>query len=103
MLGRYPGDVYDGDTNAHAGDHPWAVSTASFAEMYYRLAEQATTAGTVPLDDLSASFFSQLGVDASVTPAAASEALRDAAEWRLRLAHLIGGRRAQKGRSLSAF
>ena len=30
--GRYPGDVYDGDTDAQVGDHPWAVSTANFAE-----------------------------------------------------------------------
>ena len=68
LLGRYPGDVYDGDTDAQVGDHPWAVSTANFAELYYRLAGQVTTAGTVPLDSLSAGFFSQVGVDASTTP-----------------------------------
>ena len=50
LLGRYPGDVYDGDTDAQVGDHPWAVSTATFAELYYRLAGQVSTAGTVPLD-----------------------------------------------------
>jgi glucoamylase len=60
------------------GDHPWAVSTANFAELYYRLATQITTTGTVPLDDLSASFFSQVGVDASTAPPAAAEALRNA-------------------------
>jgi len=49
LLGRYPGDVYDGDTDAQVGDHPWAVSTANFAELYYRLAGQVTTTGTVPL------------------------------------------------------
>ena len=53
LLGRYPGDVYDGDTDSEVGDHPWAVSTANFAELYYRLAKQITTAGTVPLDSLS--------------------------------------------------
>jgi glucoamylase len=42
--------VYDGDTDEQVGDHPWVVSTASFAELYYRLAKQVTTAGTVPLD-----------------------------------------------------
>ena len=83
LLGRYPGDVYDGDTDAQVGDHPWAVSTANFAELYYRLAKQVTTAGTVPLDDLSASFFSQIGIDASTTPAAAATALQAAGDQML--------------------
>ncbi len=83
LLGRYPGDVYDGDTDAQVGDHPWAVSTANFAELYYRLAKQVTTAGTVPLDDLSASFFSQIGISASTTPAAAATALQAAGDQML--------------------
>ena len=37
LLGRYPGDVYDGDTDALVGDHPWALTTANFAELYYRV------------------------------------------------------------------
>jgi glucoamylase len=83
MFGRYPGDVYDGDTDAQAGDHPWPVSTANFAELYYRLAKQITTSGAVPLDDLSAGFFSQLGIGASATPAAAAAALETAADQML--------------------
>jgi glucoamylase len=83
MLGRYPGDVYDGDTDALVGDHPWAVSTANFAELYYRLATQITTSGTVPLDNLSAGFFSQVRVDASTTPAAAAAALQSAGDQML--------------------
>jgi len=83
LLGRYPGDVYDGDTDAQVGDHPWAVCTANFAELYYLLAEQITTAGTVPLDSLSTSFFSQVGVDASTTPAAAAAALQSAGDQML--------------------
>jgi glucoamylase len=83
MLGRYPGDVYDGDTDEQVGDHPWAVSTANLAELYYRLAKQITTAGTVPLDNLSAGFFSQVGIDASATPAAAAAALQAAADQML--------------------
>ncbi len=83
LLGRYPGDVYDGDTDAQVGDHPWAVSTANFAELYYRLAKQVTTAATIPLDDLSAGFFSQIGVDASTTPAAAAAALQGAGDQML--------------------
>jgi glucoamylase len=54
------------------------VSTANFAELYYRLAKQITTTGTVPLDNLSASYFSQIGVGPSTTPAAAAAALQDA-------------------------
>jgi glucoamylase len=83
MLGRYPGDVYDGDTDAQVGDHPWALSTANFAELCYRLAKEITTAGTVPLDSLSASFFGQIGVDASTTPAAAASALQSAGDQML--------------------
>ncbi len=83
MLGRYPGDVYDGDTDAQVGDHPWAVSTANFAELYYRLAKTVTTAGTVPLDSLSAGLFSQIGVDASTAPTAAAAALQSAGDQML--------------------
>jgi len=83
MLGRYPGDLYDGDTDAQVGDHPWAVSTANFAELYYRLAKQVNTNGTVPLDNLSAGFFSQVGIDVSATPAAAAAALQAAADQML--------------------
>jgi glucoamylase len=83
LLGRYPGDVYDGDTDALVGDHPWAVSTANFAELYYRLAEQVTTTGMVPLDSLSGAFFSQVGIDASTAPAAAAAALADAGDQML--------------------
>jgi glucoamylase len=76
LLGRYPGDTYDGDTaDPPVRDHPWAVSTANFAELYYRLAKQITTTGTVPLDNLSASFFGQIGVGASTTPMDAAASL----------------------------
>ncbi|MGO9164419.1 MAG: glycoside hydrolase family 15 protein [Streptosporangiaceae bacterium] len=83
LLGRYPGDVYDGDTDAQIGDHPWPVSTANFAELYYRLAAQVTAAGAIPLDDLSAGFFSQVGIGASDTPAAAAAALGRAGDQML--------------------
>ena len=83
LLGRYPGDVYDGDTDTQAGDHPWAVSTANFAELYYRLAGKIIFGGTVPFDSLSAGFFSQIGVDASTTPAAAAAALQAAGDQML--------------------
>ena len=76
LLGRYPGDTYDGDTaDAPVRGHPWAVSTANFAELNYRLAKQVTTTGSVPLDNLSAGFFSQIGVDTSTTPKQAAASL----------------------------
>ena len=69
LLGRYPGDTYDGDTaDEPVRGHPWAVSTANFAELYYQLAKQVTTTGSVPLDNLSAWLFSQIGVNISTTP-----------------------------------
>ena len=48
MLGRYPGDLYDGDTDAKVRDHPWAVSTANFAELHYRLAKQINIVERIP-------------------------------------------------------
>jgi glucoamylase len=83
LLGRYPGDSYDGDADNQPGDHPWAVSTANFAELYYQLAKHITTTGSIPLDDLSASYFSQAGVDATTTPQAAAAALRSAGDQML--------------------
>ena len=65
------------------GDHPWAVSTANFAELCYRLASAITAAGTVPLDANSASFFSQTGIDAQTTPTAAAAALQSAGDQML--------------------
>jgi glucoamylase len=80
LLGRYPGDTYDGDSDAPADDHPWAVSTANFAELYYRLASAITAAGAVPLDANSTSFFGQVGIDAQTTPADAAAALQSAGD-----------------------
>lgn len=39
-IGRYPEDVYDGDT-FRAGN-PWVISTLAQAESYYRLAQQSS-------------------------------------------------------------
>jgi glucoamylase len=84
MLGRYPGDTYDGDTaDAPTRDHPWAISTAVFAELYYQLAQQVSSSATVPLDSLSTTFFSQIAVNASTTPAAAAAALQGAGDQML--------------------
>jgi glucoamylase len=80
LLGRYPGDLYDGDTDEQVGDHPWALTTANFAELYYRLAAAVTSTGTVPADSLSATFLEQVGVSASAAPAVAAKALRAAGD-----------------------
>jgi glucoamylase len=79
MLGRYPGDVYDGGSGG-LGDHPWALCTANFAQLYYELAAEVTASGKVPLDELSTEFFAQVGVTATTTPAEATDALRAAAD-----------------------
>jgi glucoamylase len=80
LLGRYPGDVYDGDTDAQSGDHPWALTTANFAELYYRVAARISASKTVPADPLSASFLAQAGVTSSAAPADAVTALRAAGD-----------------------
>jgi len=84
LLGRYPGDVYDGDTDAQGGDHPWALSTACFAELYYQLAAAVRSSGAIPLDELSAPFFAQVAVTAATPAADAAAALGDAGDRMLR-------------------
>jgi glucoamylase len=65
LMGRYPGDSYDGDMADHViGGHPWALCTANFAELYYRLATEIAQSGQIPYDDLSSRFFGQVGIAA---------------------------------------
>ena len=80
MLGRYPGDVYDGDTDAQVGDHPWALTTANFAELYYRVATSIHSSGTIPADSLSAPFLAQVGVTDTAGVPDAVAALRSAGD-----------------------
>ncbi|MGW2486228.1 glycoside hydrolase family 15 protein [Streptomyces sp. NPDC001606] len=76
LFGRYPGDAYDGDT-AHPvlGGHPWALCTCNVAELHYQLAAEIKPSAKVPVDDLSAPFFAQSGIDKQTDPAAAAEKL----------------------------
>jgi glucoamylase len=83
MLGRYPGDLYDGGSDS-LGDHPWALCTANFAQLYFELANEIEASGSVPLDALSQEFFSQVGISTSTSSAAAVDALRAAGEAMLR-------------------
>jgi glucoamylase len=80
LLGRYPGDVYDGDTDALVGDHPWALTTANFAELYYRLAVKIISSRTVPADSLAAPFLAQVGITATTAPLDAAALLRSAGD-----------------------
>jgi glucoamylase len=85
LLGRYPGDTYDGDMADHViGGHPWALCTANVAELYYRLAQSIAATGSMPFDELSAPFFAQVGVDASTSPSQAAAALEQAGDQMLR-------------------
>jgi glucoamylase len=84
LLGRYPGDVYDGDTDQLVGDHPWALTTANFAELYYRVAAKIRSSQTVAADPLSAAFLSQAGVTATTAPLDAVASLRSAGDAMLR-------------------
>jgi glucoamylase len=81
MLGRYPGDDYDGDTaDPVPGGHPWALCTCNFAELYYRLANSISSTQSVPFSNLSSPFFQQVGVTASTTWAQAVTALQNAGD-----------------------
>ena len=77
MLGRYPGDIYDGDNDQSGQGHPWALCTAAFAALYYGLANAITTSQTVPFDNNSANFFGQIGVQASTSVSGAVTALQN--------------------------
>jgi glucoamylase len=64
MIGRYPGDVYDGDVPDPAHGHPWAPCSCNFAELYYSLAGAVASSKSVPFDNFSEIFFNQIGINA---------------------------------------
>lgn len=85
LLGRYPGDIYDGDMNNETpGDHPWALCTANFAQLYYGLANLIASGTAVPFDAFSAPFFAQIGVTAATAAADAVSALNAAGDAMIR-------------------
>lgn len=98
MVGRYPADRYDGDVGKDVQfptvGHPWALCTANFAELYYRLATSVEAGEGVPYDELTAAFFDQIRSDefpldaATVNDAAEAAtvagALRDAGDRMLK-------------------
>lgn len=74
LFGRYPGDVYDGAAGG-LGEHPWALCTANVAELHYRLAAEISSSGVLPIDELSTSFFAQLGITSNTSAQDAATAL----------------------------
>lgn len=81
MLGRYPGDAYDGDVaDPVPGGHPWALSTAHFAQLYYDLANAIAQSKSVPLTSESAPFFTQVGITSATTWSDAVTALQAAGD-----------------------
>ena len=98
LIGRYPGDLYDGDVGKDRSlpteGHPWALCTANFAELYYRLAHRFDEGRGVAYDELTAAFFDQvrseqIPVDAALVndparSATVAEALRDAGDRMLK-------------------
>ncbi|SIO57722.1 glucoamylase [Singulisphaera sp. GP187] len=85
LLGRYPGDLYDGDSHDNLlGRHPWALCTCNLAELYYTLANEITRSNSVPLDSISAPFFQHFNVTFTTPIATVVAALQDAADAMLR-------------------
>jgi glucoamylase len=80
LLGRYPGDTYDGDSADSSVDHPWALCTANLAELYYGLANAISAGAALPYDDLSSGFFGQVGVASGAAAADAARALTTAGD-----------------------
>jgi glucoamylase len=81
LLGRYPGDTYDGDMADHIlGRHPWALCTCNLAELYYGLANEIAQSQVVPIDEFSGTFFSQIGVSHQTPVADVVSSLQNAGD-----------------------
>ncbi|MGD0680057.1 MAG: glycoside hydrolase family 15 protein [Polyangiaceae bacterium] len=82
MIGRYPGDTYDGDlADGDPGvDHPWSPCTANFAQLYYKVAAAVQQAGALVIDPLAAGFFAQVGINTGTSAASAVTLLQTAGD-----------------------
>lgn len=80
LLGRYPGDVYDGDDNNSGTDHPWPLCTAYFAQLYYDLAGNIQQNAQIAVDELSQPFWAQVGIDEATSATEAARRLTDAGD-----------------------
>jgi glucoamylase len=86
LLGRYPGDTYDGVGSTTGQGHPWALCTCNFAELYYRLAKAIEGGAAVPSDPVAEPFLTQVEINPATSPGAAAAALRAAGD---RMLHAI--------------
>ncbi len=80
LLGRYPGDTYDGDNNDSGTDHPWVLCTANFAQLYYNVAAAVEPLEKIPDDEQTAAFLAQAGVNTNTKPTVAAAQLRKAGD-----------------------
>jgi glucoamylase len=86
LIGRYPGDTYDGDNNdpdhphLDTKAHPWALCSANFAELYYKVAGALEQDNAILSDALARPFFDQVGVAENTLPEEAAAQLRDAGD-----------------------
>jgi glucoamylase len=85
LLGRYPSDYYDGDTNdPKTPGHPWSLCTSAFAELYFRVASAITSTNTVPSDPVATEFLKQVQMTHTNTAVEVASALRAAGDSMLR-------------------
>ncbi|THW21717.1 glucoamylase precursor [Aureobasidium pullulans] len=56
-IGRYPEDVYNGVGTSPNGGNPWYLTTATMAQYLYSAASEYQTAGTLTVNNVTASFF----------------------------------------------
>jgi len=84
LLGRYPGDYYDGVSDSTGRGHPWALCTCNFAELYYALAKRIEGGTAIPADPIAQPFLSDVQVSTTTPPAEAAAALRAAGDQMLR-------------------
>jgi glucoamylase len=83
LIGRYPGDTYDGDNNdpdhphPDTKAHPWALCSANLAELYYMVAGALGQDNEILGNELARPFFDQAEVPADADPEQAAAQLRD--------------------------
>jgi glucoamylase len=81
LLGRYPSDYYDGDTNdPQTPGHPWALCTSAFAELYYRVAKSIMSTSIVPSDPLATMFLNQVHMTPQNSAVEVASAFRTAGD-----------------------
>ena len=66
LMGRYPGDKYDGTVNQGEDmGHPWPLCTANLARYYYQCIIEIANVPCVTITELMEPFFKQIGFEQS--------------------------------------